>query len=131
MDINKETKELRTFGLIVGGIFLFIGLWPALWLGEEPRLWALIPGILLVVLGLGLPRSLKRVHKVWMVVGHALSWINTRIILGVVFYGLITPMGLVMRLFGWDSMRRTQVPQADTYRLVRQPRPPSHMKRQF
>jgi len=131
MDNKKETKELRTFGLIVGGIFLILGLWPALWRGEEPRLWALIPGILLVFLGISLPGSLKRAQQVWMVIGHVLGWINTRIILGIVFYGLITPMGLVMRLFGWDSMRRTLVPQADTYRVVRQPRPPSHMKRQF
>jgi len=131
MDNKKETKELRTFGLIVGGIFLILGLWPALWRGEEPRLWALIPGILLVFLGISLPGSLKRAQQVWMVIGHVLGWINTRIILGIVFYGLITPMGLVMRLFGWDSMRRTLVPRADTYRVVRQPRPPSHMTRQF
>jgi len=131
MGNKKETKELQTFGLMVGGIFLILGLWPALWRGEEPRLWALIPGIVLVVLGLSLPRSLKRAHKVWMVVGHVLGWINTRIILGIVFYGLITPMGLVMRLFGWDSMRRTLLPQANTYRIVRQPRPHSHMRRQF
>jgi polyferredoxin len=131
MDNKNESKELRAFGLMVGGIFLILGLWPALWRGEQPRLWALIPGIMLVVLGLSLPRSLKRVHKVWMVVGHVLGWINTRIILGIVFYGLITPMGLIMRLFGWDSMRRTLVRQADTYRVVRHPRPPSHMTRQF
>jgi Saxitoxin biosynthesis operon protein SxtJ len=131
MDNKMKTKELRTFGLMVGGIFLILGLWPVLWRAEEPRLWALVLGILLVVLGFSLPRSLKRAHKVWMFVGHVLGWINTRIILGVVFYGLITPMGLVMRLFGWDSMRRTLVPQADTYRVVRRPRPPSHMTRQF
>ena len=126
-----ETKHLRTFGLTVGGIFLILGLWPALWRGGEPRLWALIPGILLAVLGLSLPRSLKRAHKLWMIVGHVLGWINTRIILGITFYGLITPMGLVMRLLGWDSMRRTLVPQADSYRVVRRLRPPSHMTRQF
>src|SRR5215831_10971369 len=131
MDHNKETKELRTFGLMVGGIFLILSLWPALWRADEPRLWALIPGIVLVVLGLSLPRSLKPAHKVWMVIGHVLGWINTRIILGIVFYGLITPMGLVMRLFGWDSMRRTLVREAHTYRIVRQPRPLSHMRRQF
>ena len=131
MNNQKERKELRTFGLMVGGIFLILGLWPSLWRGEAPRLWALIPGLLLVVLGISLPGSLKRAHRVWMLVGHVVGWVNTRIILGIVFYGLITPMGMVMRLFGWDSMRRTLVPQADTYRVLRQPRPPSHMTRQF
>ena len=118
MDNKMELKELRTFGLMVGGIFLILGLWPVLWRAEEPRLWALVLGILLVVLGLSLPRSLKRAHKVWMFVGHVLGWINTRIILGVVFYGLITPMGLVMRLFGWDSMRRALMREAHTYRIL-------------
>jgi len=131
MGNKNETKELRTFGLIVGGIFLILGLWPLVWRGEEPRLWALIPGIVLVVLGLSLPRSLKAAHKVWMGVGHVLGWINTRIILGVVFYGLITPMGLVMRLFGWDSMRRAFMRDSSTYRVIKQPRLPSHMRRQF
>ena len=131
MDNKKETKELRTFGLMVGGIFLILGLWPALWRGEEPRLWALIPGIVLVVLGISLPRSLKPAHKVWMVVGDVLGWINTRIILGVIFYGMITPMGLIMRLFGWDSMRRAFMRETSTYRVVKRPRSPSHMSRQF
>jgi len=131
MDNKKETKELRTFGLLVGGIFLILALWPVLWRGGEPRLGALIPGIVLVVLGLSLPRTLKPAHKVWMVVGHVLGWINTRILLGIVFYGLITPMGLGMRLFGWDSMRRTLVREAQTYRIIRQPRPRSHITHQF
>ena len=52
MDNKQETKELRTFGLMIGGIFLILGLWPALWRAEAPRLWALIPGLLLVLLGL-------------------------------------------------------------------------------
>ena len=60
MNNKKERKELRTFGLMVGGIFLILGLWPSLWRGEAPRLWALIPGLLLVVLGISLPGSLKR-----------------------------------------------------------------------
>jgi hypothetical protein len=66
-----------------------------------------------------------------MKIGHVLAWINTRIILGIVFYGLITPMGIIMRLFGWDAMRRVLARDAKTYRLVRQARPPSHMTRQF
>ena len=95
------------------------------------RLWALGLGAVLVSLGLLLPAVLAPVFKVWMKVGHILGWINTRIILGILFYGLITPMGVVMRLFGWDAMRRVLVRDAQTYRVVRQPRPKSHMTRQF
>ena len=63
--------------------------------------------------------------------GEVLGWINTRIILGVLFYLLFTPLGLCMRLRGKDPMRRTLSPEAESYRVVRQPRPSSHMMHQF
>ncbi len=131
MTEQQNIKELRNFGLIVGGIFLIIGTWPLVWRGEGMRLWALGIGAVLVPLGLLIPAVLAPVFKIWMKVGHVLDWINTRIILGILFYGLITPMGMVMRLFGWDAMRRVLVRDAQTYRVVRQPRPKSHMTRQF
>ena len=127
----NEKKELRNFGLIVGGIFCLIGMWPAIRHGEGLRLWAIVPGSFLVPLGLMAPALLAPVFKVWMKVGHVMGWINTRIILGVLYFGLITPMGMVMRLFGWDSMRRTLSQDVESYRVVRQARPRSHMTRQF
>jgi hypothetical protein len=66
-----------------------------------------------------------------MAVGHVLGWINTRIILGILYYGLIVPTGLVMKMFGRDPMRRAFVPDMQTYRVVREPRQPSHMKHMF
>jgi len=130
--MNKtETKQLRNFGLMVGGIFLIIGLWPVLLRSENPRAWAVVLGGLLMSLGFGLPKLLGPVYRVWMILGHALGWVNTRILLGIVFYGLLTPMGLIMRLFGKDSMRRQFVQEAHTYRIMRRIRPRSHMMRQF
>lgn len=131
MDNTASKKELRKFGLIVGGVFLLIGIWPVIRYGEAARLWAIVPGGLLVPLGLAVPQVLEPVFRIWMRVGHVLGWINTRIILGVLYFGLITPMGVVMRLFGWDSMRRVLIREAQTYRVVRQPRPRTHMTRQF
>ena len=128
---DVSEKELRNFGLTVGLVFIVIAFWPAVWRAEPVRAWSLIPGVLLLVFGVSLPKVLKPVFKIWMKIGHVMGWVNTRIILGVVFYGIITPMGLVMRLFGWDSMSRALTPSQDTYRVVRPPRPPSHMKHQF
>jgi hypothetical protein len=127
----SETKHLRSFGLMVGGIFALIGAWPVGWGGRSPRLWGLILGGLLMALALAWPRSLTRVYRVWMTVGEVLGWINTRLILGMLFYLLFTPMGVFMRLRGKDPMRRTLVPEAESYRVVRQPRPASHMWHQF
>lgn len=126
-----DRRQLRDFGLIVGGIFGVIGLWPLGWRREDPRLWALALAVVLIVPALVAPRILAPAHRVWMALGYALGWVNTRILLGVVFYGLMTPMGLVMRLFGHDPMRRTLDRAAESYRVPCRPRPGTHMMRQF
>jgi Saxitoxin biosynthesis operon protein SxtJ len=125
------TKELRSFGLLVGGVFSVIGVWPMLFRGEPLRLWAVGTGGLLIFLGGILPRALAPIHTGWMWIGHILGWINTRILLGIVFYGLITPIGMVFRLMGKDIMRQAFSEESSTYRMVRQSRPRSHMKFQF
>lgn len=95
------------------------------------RLWAGGVGALLGGIGLIVPEVLKYPYKGWMVLGHALGWVNTRIILGIVFYGVVTPMGLVMKMKGRDPMHRNIDSEASTYRVVRQPRPVLHMKNMF
>lgn len=131
MEQANVAKDLRTFGLLVGGIFLLMGLWPLVLRGEGPRLWAIGLGSSLMVLGVAFPLSLKPVYAVWMRIGHALGWINTRIVLGAVFFGLITPIGLLLRLFGRDAMHRGFASDSSTYRVIRHPRPRTHMKNQF
>ncbi len=128
---QPTTKDLRQFGLLVGGVFAVIGLWPLVFRSESPRFWAMSVGGLLIVLGAIAPQSLKQVHGGWMKVGHVLGSINTRIILGIIYYLLITPMGLIMRLMGKDPMHRTLAKNTDTYRIVRPPRPRQHMRNQF
>jgi uncharacterized membrane protein len=125
------SKVLRQFGLMVGGMFLLIAFWPSVWRHEEVRLWAAIPGSLLAVTGAIAPTLLRPAYQGWMVLGHAMGWVNTRIILGVLFYGVVTPMGMVMKIAGRDPMRRDFDPEAQTYRVVRQPRPAAHMKNMF
>jgi len=127
----SDTKRLRSFGLIVGSIFTLIGVWPAVWRGQPLRLWSLILGGVLMALALVWPRSLTQVYRLWMTVGEVLGWINTHLILGVLFYLVFTPLGWCMRLRGKDPMQRTLAPEAESYRVVRQPRPSSHMRHQF
>lgn len=96
------------------------------------RFWAVGLGAALMLTGGVLPSVLRPIHRVWMRVGHLLGWINTRILLGIVFYGLVTPTGVIFRLLGKDTMRRQAfTEEGSTYRVLRQPRPHGHMKRQF
>jgi hypothetical protein len=126
-----ERKQLRHFGLIVGGLFAVVGLWPAVFRAEGPRLWALALTLVLVVPALAIPRSLAYVHRIWMAAGEVLGWINTRVLLCLIFYGLVTPMGIIMRRLRRDPMRRGFVPGVETYRVLKPSRPGAHMTRQF
>jgi len=131
--MSKEItpKQLRNFGLIVGGIFALISLWPLLFSQTRPHYWLLTLSGLLILLGLLRPQSLGPVHRGWMAFGHVMGRVNTRILLGLGFYGIVTPMGLGMRLLGKDPMRRKFDPDLNTYRIERASRPGSHMQRQF
>jgi hypothetical protein len=126
-----ELNEIRKFGLIVGGVFSLIGVWPYFLRGEDPRPWALVIGGALVILGGVLPQALTHVYRVWMMVGHAMGWVNTRILLGIVFYGVITPLGMARRWFSADTIDHGFDTGLTTYRVARKGRPGSHMKRQF
>jgi Saxitoxin biosynthesis operon protein SxtJ len=129
---NQVTnKQLRSFGFTVGGIFALIGFWPLILRGEDPRWWALVIAASLLVPAGVLPRSLVWVHKGWMAIGHIMGWINTRIILGFVFYLIVTPTGLIRRWLGKDAMGRQLRPDLDSYRVVRKPRPASHLMKQY
>ena len=66
-----------------------------------------------------------------MKLGEILGWINTRIILGAIFFGVVTPMGLIRRMLGKDSMGRRRKSDAESYRVPRNARSASHMTRQY
>jgi uncharacterized membrane protein HdeD (DUF308 family) len=128
---QPTSKDLRQFGLLVGGVLTVIGVWPVVFRSESPRFWVVMFGSVLIVLGAAVPQRLKQVHDVWMKIGHVLGAINTRILLGIIYYLLLTPMGLAMRLMGKDPLHRAFAQEVDTYRIVRDPRPRQHMRNQF
>jgi hypothetical protein len=131
MQNDITTKQLRSFGLTVGGIFALIGFWPLFFTGVGPRSWAVVLAACLLIPALTLPKILFWPYKGWMMVGHVLGWINTRIILGVVFYLIVTPIGAVRRWLGKDPMGRHLRPDLGSYRINRKPRPASHLTRQY
>jgi hypothetical protein len=131
MKPHADERQLRHFGLLVGGIFAVIGVWPVVFRAEKPRLLTLALALALVVPAVVFPRSLTHVYRAWMAAAEVLAWINTRIILSVIFYVVVTPMGIVMRRFGGDPMQRRFEPGVATYRVTRATRPATHMTRQF
>ena len=122
--------EDRKFGVTVGGAFLLITaiLWWRGRYGALPYLGAL--GGTLVVAGIIAPKLLHPVHRAWMGLAHLLSKVTTPIFMGVIYFAIVTPVALMMRIIG----RRSLVHQAtnDSYWIERDDRPgPDQMKRQF
>lgn len=127
-----DRKGLRDFGLILGGMFgLIFGLvLPFLWRHPSP-VW---PWIVLGVFwawALTVPQTLNPIYQVWMRVGHAIGWVETRIILGIIFYLIVLPIGVIMRLTGHDPMRKGFDRNLETYRIPSPVRTRESMERPF
>lgn len=123
-------KQLRSFGLILAGGFTVIALGPLI-RGHNYRSWALVVAIVFGLAGLIVPMALRPLFGVWMKFGEVLAWINTRIILTILYYGLIVPTGMILRMTGKDPMRLKFERNLETYRIVRPKRQASHMLRQY
>jgi hypothetical protein len=127
-----DRKGLRDFGLLTGAIFaaLFGVLFP--WLFE--RSWPLWPWVVLALLGgagLLAPLALKPIYRLWMRLGLLLSRVTTPLILGVVFFLIISPIGLLRRLKRTDSLARNFDDQAPSYRVPTRAKPTQHFERPF
>ena len=112
-------KQLREFGLLIGfGFPILIGwILPSLF-GHEFRAWTIWVGIPGLILGITAPRLLHYPYKAWMTIGHALGWINSHIILGLVFIIVLQPIAYIMRLTGYDPLKR-RLKGGKTYRESR------------
>ena len=102
-------KQLREFGFLIGiGFPIFIGwLIPAI-SGHLFKTWSLWVGIPALLLGIIKPSLLFYPYKGWMILGLVLGWINSRIILGIIFLLVLQPIALVMKMFGYDPLRKNK-----------------------
>jgi hypothetical protein len=129
-ELNRT--ELRNFGLVTGSILaLLFGLFFPWVFEKHSPLWPWIIAAVLGAWGLIAPMSLQPVYRNWMKLGLLLSKVTTPIVLGIVFYGLLLPMGLIMRLSGHDPMSRRLNDEAASYRIKHEKAPKESMERPF
>ena len=102
-DIKSTKKELREFGLTIGIILVILG-GVSLWRGKEFYPYFLGIGGLFIISGLTLSRILKPLQKIWMSFSIIVGFFASRFILLILFYTVLTPMGLLTRLFGKDIL---------------------------
>jgi hypothetical protein len=122
----------RFFGLTFFVVFLLIALWPLLW-GKPVRMAALGIAIAFLAVALAYPVLLAPLNKLWLKFGALLHSITSPVILGVMFYLVIMPMGLFMRMLGKDLLRLKYDPDARSYWILREPPGPEKdsLHRQF
>ena len=103
--MHTQVPTERSFGLGVGGVC--IGLAALFWWRGYPTvgLVLLVTGTLLVGFGLVAPSALRVPNRVWWRVAQVVGWVNTRILLTAFFAVVLTPVGVVMRLFGRNPLR--------------------------
>lgn len=127
-----DTKGLRQFGLILGGVLAAIfGLllpWRWHWL-DLPNWYWIASGALVVLWALLAPGSLRTLYRGWMHVALIIGAIVNAFVLAIVFFLLITPMGFVGKLMGKDPMRRRLDPALKSYRVESKIPNSQHMER--
>ena len=124
-------KQLRQFGWLMGGVFAVITFWPLVFRGDGIRLWAGIIAAMFGLLGLVYPNGLKPLYRGWMIFGEKIGWVNSRILLGIVFYGLLTPISFLMGVLGKRPLQLGFDPNAETYRVPKEPRSADHVLKAF
>lgn len=114
LDLSK--KSLKKSGLLVGFVLLLIAGWMLLkHRFHNTRLILGCIGLVLMVLGVLAPFYLKSIYKFWMGIAFALGWIVSRVLLLILFFIIITPIGLLMRIFGKDFLDIKSKRKRDSY----------------
>jgi hypothetical protein len=115
---TATTKEVRDFGILFGILGGVAAAWMA-WRGSG--LWPipLLVGSGFLLGGVAVPAMLRPLHAAWMALARVLAWVNTRLLLGIFFYCIMTPVAFVMRVGGWDPLGKVFDKRAGSYWVKR------------
>ena len=131
-DVEVTPSSDRVFGVTIAVALALLAVAPAV--RHRPlRMWALALAAMWLVPTLLRPRLLRPAHRLWLGLGRLLQLVMTPAVMGLVFYGTVTPVALLLRLFGKDLLGREINRTASTYWIVRRPPGPAPetMHRQF
>ena len=129
----RTFRAEKEFGLVVGGVFVLLGSW---WLYRGKFLSAayvlMTLGTALILFGVLVPRLLVIPRKLWMKLAEAMAYVSSRIILAIVFFLVLTPIGLVKRAMGWDPLQRRSGPRDSFWQpYPDRQRNPRHYEKMF
>jgi hypothetical protein len=114
-----DAAGYRKFGLVTAAIIVGLFGLALPWLFDAHyRLWPWILAGIMAALALIVPMALQPIYIVWMKFGNVMGWINTRLILGILFYLIFLPVGIIMRIAGKDPMHRKLEKGVTSYRVT-------------
>jgi len=119
----------RSFGITFFLVFLLAGIWPLL-NSESIRIWSIIISLIFLFLGLIKSRHLTPLNKLWSKFGILLASIVSPIVMGLVFFVVLTPIAIIMKLIGKDILKRNFNKNEKTYWIYRE-KTKSSLKNQF
>ena len=128
MTIAPDLGQERSFGRSVGSVLVLIGVYQFARGRPTAGVWMTSVGALLAALGTFAPAALNVPSRVWWRVSHALGWVNSRVLLSVFFFAVLTPVGVIFRLIGRDPL--SQKPDGTTWTPY-PARPPKHYEHLF
>ncbi len=125
---NIKIGSNRSFGIVFFIVFLLIGLWPIL-KNNDVRTWSIVISLIFLILGILNSRILSPLNKIWFKFGILLGKFIAPIVMGIIFFLVVTPTGLLMRVFNKDliNLKRNN---SKTY-WIEKKKLPSSMRKQF
>ena len=102
---KKSVNSNKSFGILFFVVFFLYGIWPIL-SSNEIRIWSLLMGIIFLILGLLNSKLLTPFHNLWLKFGTLLGRIVSPIVMFLVYFVFITPLAVIIRLFGKDLLRK-------------------------
>ena len=124
----EKISSNRSFGILFGIIFAVIAFWPLKSLGEI-RVWSLIVASIFLLLGLINSKLLYPLNFVWVKFGELIGKVVAPLVMALIFFIILTPIGLFLRLIGKDLLN-IKLNQNKTY-WIKRDKEPGPMKRQF
>ena len=125
---KKKKKSNKSFGILFFIVFLVIGFWPYV-NGEEVRIWSISLALLFLILGLLNSKVLTPLYFVWIKLGLFLGNFISPIVMAIIFYLIISPFGIVLRLIGKDSLMKKYSKQSSYW--IQREKKMNSMKMQF
>ena len=126
-----DRKGLREFGFVTGGIVaVLFGLFFPWLLGRTIPVWPWVLCAVLIIIGLISPTALRPIYKIWMRFGLLMGRVMTPLIMSIVFFLVITPIGLLRRVFARDSLAR-KFEESESYRVPSEKAPTENLENPY